>query len=60
MRNKAVDDFLPALKFIPNWFVTSKMIKNFILLCTRAMVYSFLIKIPVMSHFVVMKWVFLV
>ena len=23
------DDFLPALKFVPNWFVTSKTIKNF-------------------------------
>ena len=28
MCNKAVDDFLPALKFVPNWFVTSKMIKK--------------------------------
>ena len=24
---KAVDDCLAALKFVPNWFVTSKMIK---------------------------------
>ena len=28
MNDKVVDDFLPALKFIPNWFVTSKMIKK--------------------------------
>ena len=28
MYDKVVDDFLPALKFIPNWFVTSKMIKK--------------------------------
>ena len=28
MCDKAVDDFLPALKFVPEWFVTSKMIKN--------------------------------
>ena len=28
MCHKAVDDFLPALKFVPVWFVTSKMIKK--------------------------------
>ena len=28
MCNKAVDDFLPALKFVRDWFVTSKMIKR--------------------------------
>ena len=28
MYDKAVDDFLPALKFVPDWFVTSKMIKR--------------------------------
>ena len=27
MCHKAVDDFLPALKFVFNWFVTIKMIK---------------------------------
>ena len=26
MYNKAVDDFLPALKFVSGWFVTSKII----------------------------------
>ena len=26
--NKAVDDLLVALEFVPNWFVTSKMIKK--------------------------------
>ena len=25
---KSVDDFLPALKFVPDWFVSSKLIKN--------------------------------
>ena len=54
------DDSLAALKLIPNWFVTRKMIKNFILLCTQMIVSSFFMKILVMSHFVVMKWVFLV
>ena len=28
MRDEAVDDSLPALKLIPDWFVTSKMIKK--------------------------------
>ena len=28
MCNEAVDDCLVALRFIPNWFVTIKMIKN--------------------------------
>ena len=28
MCNKAADDFLPALKFVPCWFVTSKIIKR--------------------------------
>ena len=26
--NKAVDTFLPTLEFVPDWFVTSKMIKE--------------------------------
>ena len=25
--DKVVDDFLPALRFVPDWFFTSKMIK---------------------------------
>ena len=28
--DKAIDDCLAALKFIPDWFVTSKMIKKFL------------------------------
>ena len=28
MYDKAVDDFLPALEFVSNWFVVSKMIKK--------------------------------
>ena len=32
---EAVDDCLAALKFIPDWFVTSKMIKNFLLFVRR-------------------------
>ena len=34
MCNEAVIDSLAALKLIPDWFVTSKIIKNFVLLCT--------------------------
>ena len=60
MFDKAVDDSVAALKLIPDWFVTSKMIKNFTLLCTQMTVYSFLMNILAMSDFVVMKWVILV
>ena len=28
MCDEAVDDCVPALKFVPDWFVTSKRIKN--------------------------------
>ena len=30
MCSKAVDVFVPALKFIPEWFVASKMIKEIV------------------------------
>ena len=30
MCNKAVDDFLTGLKFVPDWFATSKMIKKLV------------------------------
>ena len=29
MCNKVVDHFPPALKFVPDWFIMSKMIKRF-------------------------------
>ena len=36
MCDEAVDDCLAALKFIPDWFVTSKMIKKlFVALCAN-------------------------
>ena len=60
MCDKAVDDFLPALKFVPLWVVTNKMIKKFILLYSQMMIYSFVMKILVMLHFLVMRWLFLV
>ena len=60
MCNKAVDDSLAALKLIPDWFVTSKMIKELLLLCTQMEIYSPLIKNLPISYFLVMKWVFLI
>ena len=38
MCDEAVHDSLAALELIPDWFVTSKMIKNFIQLCRQMMV----------------------
>ena len=58
MCDKAVDDSLAALKLIPDWFVASKMIKDFSLFFTQMKVYSTLIKILVLSYFLVMKWLF--
>ena len=55
MYDEAADHFLVALKFIPDWFVTSKMIKK-----TQMMVKYFLMQVLVISYFVLMKWIFLV
>ena len=49
MCDKAIDDSLAALKLIPNWFVTSKMMK--ILLCMQMKIYSILMKILVMLYY---------
>ena len=38
MCDEAVDDSLASLKFLPDWFVTSKMIKNFYCF-TRNLIY---------------------
>ena len=51
MCNKVVGDFLPTLKFVPDWFVTNKMIKTLLMLYSQMMIYSLLMKILVMSHF---------
>ena len=59
MCDEAVDDTLAALKLIPDWFVASKMIKKIYTDCTQIMVYSFLMMILVMSHFAVIKCLFL-
>ena len=60
MCDKAVDDSLAALKLIPDRFVTSKMIKKLYTNLYADDGLLFLMKILVMSHFVVKKWVFLV
>ena len=57
MCNKAADDSLAALKLIFDWFVTSKMIKEyFTALYVNG---NTLMKILVMSYFLVIKWLFL-
>ena len=53
MCEEAVDDLLTALKFIPNWFVTSKMLQK--LLYSLMMIYSFLMKILIKSYLVLIK-----
>ena len=58
MCDEAVDDSLATLKFILDWFDISEMI-NVLLLCTKMKIYSTLMNILVMLHFLVMKWVFL-
>ena len=60
MCDKAVDNCLPALKLVPDWCVTSKIIKNFLLLCMEIKIYSDLMKVLVMLHLNVVEWVFLI
>ena len=57
---EVVDDSLAALKLFPDWFVTSKTIKDFLLICTQMKIYSTLMKFLVMLYFLVMKWVLLI
>ena len=61
MCNKAVDDFLPALKFVPHRFVTSKMIKKVftILYVDDNNILNFN-EDSADANFLVMKWVFFV
>ena len=60
MRDEAVDESPAALKLITDWFVTSKIIKKLYTALHAENGLVFLIKVLIMSHFVVMKWVFLV
>ena len=47
MCDEVADDSLAALNFIPDWFVTSKMIKNSVLLCKQTKIYPILMNIRV-------------
>ena len=49
-----------TLKFVPDWYVISKMIKYFLLIYTQMKVYSTLIKILLISYLIVMECVFLI
>ena len=60
MCDKAVDNCLPALKRVPDWYVTSKIIKNLLLLCMEIKIYSALMKVLVMLHLNLVEWVFLI
>ena len=56
MRDEAVDDSPAALKLVPDWFVTSKIIKILdTALCTDDNIHSTFIKILVISYFLVIK-----
>ena len=59
MFDEVAADFLAALKYVPDWFVTSKMIKK-LLTDKQMMTQSVLMNIVAMPHFVLMKWVFLI
>ena len=53
MCDETVDDCLTALKFIPDWFGTSKMIKNLLLLCTQMTAYSFFLSVNLNNIYLV-------
>ena len=57
MCDEAVDDSLATFRLIPDWFVTSKMIKE---LYTALYADENILYFLVMSYFLVMKWVFLI
>ena len=58
MCDEAIDDFLPAFKFNPHWFVTSKMMKKKLHDVLLMMIYSFDDDSGRVTFFVI-KWVFL-
>ena len=60
MYDEAVDDCLATLKFIPDWFVTSKMLEKLDNgLHTLIMIYSFPMKTLMKSHLLPIKDIFL-
>ena len=59
MCDKIVDDLLPALKFVPDWFVTSKMIKKLLTALYADDIILYFNK-DSGAYFLVMKRIFLV
>ena len=55
MFDETVDDFLPTLNFVFDWFVTSKMIKKLF----TALYADENMQILVMFCLIIMKWVYL-
>ena len=61
MCDEPADDFLPTSNFVPDWFVTSKIIKKlFTALFADENILSILMKILIMLHLIALKWVFLI
>ena len=58
--DKFVDDFPAVSNLFRIGFLQVKILKTYILLCTQMMLYSLLMKILLLWHFAVMKWLFLV
>ena len=50
MCDEALDNSIATLELVFDWFATSKMIKNLLLLCMQMKIYSILIKVLVMPH----------
>ena len=59
MTQEMCDKAIDALKFVPDWFVKSKMNKKLHTALYADDYVLFLMKILVMSHFAVKVWVFL-
>ena len=57
--NEVADDCPGAFEFIPDWFVTSKMLEKIMMLYSLMMIYSFWMKTLIKSHFVLIKCAFL-
>ena len=59
MRDKAVVNFLPAVKLVTDWFVRNKMVKKLdgALFINDDMT---IFNVVITSHFLVVKWEFLV
>ena len=55
MSDEAADDSLAALKLIPDWFFTRRMIKNVLLLCVQMIIWYILMKILMMLYLIIKK-----